>query len=173
MVNRHSVVVLFCLILCVGCQKGSEKAIPTREPFAHEIVEELTLRERHKGTTGWVLTAEKAINYEAEGVVKVYEIRLEFFDGDEQISSVLTADSGAVFTSSNDMQAMGHVRVETRQDAILTTDFLEWDNETRLIKTDNPIRIEMEESVITGVGLQSDPDLEHMKVKETFEARKN
>lgn len=159
-------------MLIVGCQKGTEKTIPTREPFAHEIVEELILRERHRGSTGWVLTAEKAINYEAEGVVKVYEIELKFFDGGEEVSSVLTADSGAVFTSSNDMQAMGRVQVVTREDATLKTDMLEWDNEKRLITTQSPIRIETEESVITGVGLESDPDLKHLKVKEEFEARK-
>jgi LPS export ABC transporter protein LptC len=170
-VSHEPILLLSSLLLLLGCEGKEEKSIPTREPFAQEIVEELTLRERHKGETVWILTAEKAINYEAEGVVKVYSLELRFFD-EEEVSSVLTADSGAVFTSSNDMQAMGQVRVVNRQDATLRTDMLEWDNERRLITTEEAIEIETEESVITGIGLESDPDLKHLKVKEGFRARK-
>lgn len=161
---------LFSLLL-VNCKREESRAIPTREPFPHEVLEELILKEMHKGSTMWVLNAGKAVNYEEEQVIKVYDIELEFYD-DEIVSSVLTADSGAVFMSNKDMRALGNVKVVTREDAFLETDELEWSNVKRLISTETEIRITTQESVITGIGFESDPELKHIKVKREFRAHK-
>ena len=169
----HKVICVTMLFsfLSIGCRREEGKAIPTRDPLPQEVLEELTLKEMDKGRVVWILNAKKAINYEEEGVIKVYEIHLEFFDTTGVLSSTLRADSGAVF-SDNDMRAMGSVEVVTRDESVLETDLLEWSNERKLISTDREIRISTRESVITGIGFESDPELKHTKVKRHFYARK-
>lgn len=159
-------------LFAVNCKEEKCKSIPTRKPLPHQVLEELVLKEMHKGSIVWILNAGRAVNYEEEGVIKVYDIVLEFYDADGTVSSVLTADSGAVFTTNKDMRAMGRVKVVTREDRALETDLLEWSNEKRLISTESEIRITTKESIITGVGFESDPELKRLKVKHQFHAQK-
>ncbi len=172
MSHRKIYLVILCPFFLIHCTERQSKAVPTRDPLPHEVLEELVLKERDKGSTIWVLNADKAVNYEDEQVIKVYDIELEFYDAGEVISSVLTADSGVVFTTSKDMHALGNVKVVTRENAELETDLLKWNNSERLIRTESEIRITTDESVITGIGFESDPDLKHMKIKRQFRAEK-
>jgi LPS export ABC transporter protein LptC len=163
---------ILCSLLLAGCTREENGTIPTRQPLPHEILEEVVLKEMDKGSVVWILHAGKAANYEEEGVIKVYDVHLEFYDDEENVSSVLTADSGAVFSSNKSMRAMGTVKVVTQEDALLETDMLEWDNAERLIMTEATIRITTNETVITGAGLESDPELKRIKVKRQFRAER-
>lgn len=172
MSSKQIYLLILCSLFLINCKKEENRTIPTRQPLPHEVLEELILKEMHKGSTIWILNAGKAVNYEEEKVIKVYDIELEFYDSGEDVSSVLTADSGVVFTSNKDMRAMGNVKVVTRENTVLETDLLKWDNAKRLISTKNEIRIRTKESVITGIGFESDPELKHIKVKRQFRAEK-
>jgi LPS export ABC transporter protein LptC len=161
-----------CALTCLSCEEEESRTIPTRQPLPQEVLEDVLLKEIHKGRVVWVLSAARALNYEEEKVIKVYDIHLEFYDADQCVSSVLTADSGVVFASNKDMQAAGNVKIVAPENAILHTDLLQWDNRERLISTEHEVRIETTESTITGVGFESDPELKHMKIREQFRARK-
>lgn len=163
---------ILCVFTCLSCEEEESRTIPTRQPLPQEVLEDVLLKEIHKGRVVWVLNAARALNYEEEKVIKVYEIHLEFYDADQCVSSVLTADSGVVFASNKDMQATGNVKIVAPENAILHTDLLQWDNRERLISTEHEVRIETTESTITGVGFESDPELKHMKIREQFRARK-
>lgn len=170
--SKSTCLLILCALSLVSCKKEERRTIPTRQPLPDEVLEEVVLKEIDKGSVVWILNAEKASNYEEEGVIKVYDIRLEFYDADETISSVLEADSGAVFVSNKDMRAMGDVKVVTGGEAVLETDLLEWDNAKRLISTESKIRITTKESLVTGTGFESDPELKHMKIRRQFRAEK-
>ena len=170
--RRLASLLILCALALLSCEEEQSRTVPARQPLPQEVLEDVLLKEIHKGRVIWVLNAAKALNYEEEKIIKVYEINLEFYDTDEQVSSVLTADSGVVFASDKDMRAMGNVKVVAPDEVVLHTDVLEWDNVNRLIHTENQIRVETKESTITGVGFQSDPELKHMKVREQFRARK-
>ncbi len=170
--SKQTYLLILCSLFLLDCKEEANMSIPTRQPVPHEVLEELVLKEMHKGATIWVLNAGRAVNYEEEKIIKVYDLRLEFYDIGEGASSVLTADSGTVFMHERNMHAMGNVKVVTGEDVVLETDLLEWDNAKRLISTKSEIRITTEESVITGMGFESDPELKHMKVKHQFRAKK-
>jgi len=171
LVSQFMCLLILCSFLLLSCRREESRTIPTRQPFPHEVLEEVVLKEMDKGSVVWILKADKAANYEEEGVIKVYDIHLEFYD-QENVSSVLTADSGAVFGSNKSMRAMGTVKVITREDAVLETDVLEWDNAKRLITTESTIRITTDETAITGAGFESDPELKRIKVKRQFRAER-
>jgi len=68
------------------------------------------------------------------------------------------------------MVAQGHVLVVSKDGAKLETNLLRWDNARQKIMSDDSVRITRGKTVMTGIGLESDPSLEHVVIKEKFKA---
>jgi len=163
------------LTLClffVGC---GQKAPPPSGDVPQglvpdQIIEGFSLIETENGKKQWVLTSPKASNYEKQKTVQIEGVKIDFYRVNEELYSTLTADRGTVNTTSNDMVAQGHVLVVSKDGAKLETNLLRWDNARQKIMSDDSVRITRGKTVMTGIGLESDPSLEHVVIKEKFKA---
>ena len=163
------------LTLClffVGC---GQKAPPPSGDVPQglvpdQIIEGFSLMETENGKKQWVLTSPKASNYEKQKAVQIEGVKIDFYRVNEELYSTLTADRGTVNTTSNDMVAQGHVLVVSKDGAKLETNLLRWDNARQKIMSDDSVCITRGKTVMTGIGLESDPSLEHVVIKEKFKA---
>jgi len=156
---------LTILLILSGCKKGytQEESVPR----ADEIVQLFSVTETNRGKPVWKIAAKEAQEFEKRNIVKLLDVTLIFYDSTESVISTLKADSGSVFTRNNNLEASGNVRVKSTQ-GDLYTKHLYWDNKREKIWTSDTILYIKGNEKYYGVGLESDPDLHHIIIKEKF-----
>lgn len=157
------------MVFLICCDKGpkTEDGIETI-PVSREKAEKFVLVDSDGSRKNWILRAERANNFDDS--VKIYGVVVEFYDKEGLYSSTLTSDSGVVYSKSGDMRAIEHVKVTSRDSTVLKTDYLHWDDKRQKIYTESDVKITQKKSIITGKGMESDPNLEHIEIKENFNA---
>jgi len=93
-----------------------------------------------------------------------YVLDIDFFDSLGQVSSNLVGDSGVIREKSNRLQVYGRVVVVTQDSARLETDYLIWDPEIGKIQSDAYVKFTRHGDVMTGWGMEADPDLGRLKI---------
>ena len=93
-----------------------------------------------------------------------YVLDIDFFDSLGQVSSNLMGDSGVIREKSNRLQVYGRVVVVTQDSARLETDYLTWDPEIGKIQSDAYVKFTRHGDVMTGWGMEADPDLGRLKI---------
>jgi len=68
------------------------------------------------------------------------------------------------------MLARGHVVLQTTEGTRMATEELRFDNLAQKIRSDRFVRFERGGNVLTGVGFESDPNLEHYEFKSQVKA---
>jgi LPS export ABC transporter protein LptC len=137
-------------------------------PVSREGAEEFVLVDTRGDKKNWVLKADRALNFDDS--ITLYEVTVEFYDIEGIRNSILTSDSGVVYSGSGDMSARGHVVVVSRDTTVLKTSYLDWNNKRQKIMTEDAVEITKKNSLITGLGMESDPNLEHIEIKKDFNA---
>lgn len=144
-----------------GCQ--SEPAKQFREGAEGEpvqAVEQMTLRESEAGHLRWVLAADSALVYGAEENTLLRGVHVDFYNAaGDSITSTLTAREGSVDANTRMLMARGQVVIRSREGHCLETEELRWDPEVGKIVSDRFVRLTKGASVLTGVGIESDPEL--------------
>jgi len=169
----HASCLTFCLLLISGCGQKAQPPSGTTVPqgiIPDQIIEGFSLVETENGKKQWTLTSQKASNYEKQKTVNMEGVKIDFFRANEELYSTLTSDRGMVNTTTNDLVAQGRVLVVSKDGARLETNQLRWDNARQKIVSDDSVRITRGKTVMTGIGLESDPSLEHVVIKEKFKA---
>lgn len=160
---------LVILLSMVYCQKNPEPEHKNElTPVSKEGAEQFVLVDTKGDKKNWVLSAERANNFNDS--IKINDVTVEFYDSKGEYNSTLTSDSGVVYSISGNMSAIGNVRVVSKDSTILKTDYLDWNNKRRKIITEDFVEITKKNSIITGKGMESDPNLEHIEIKENFNA---
>ncbi|MEQ6121414.1 LPS export ABC transporter periplasmic protein LptC [Reichenbachiella sp. MALMAid0571] len=88
-------------------------------------------------------------------------IYLEFFDKNEEISSILVGDRGYYIKKENHYKAEGNVllyNVVSKDE--LSTEELIWEPDEEKVHTDKFVTIKSEDEIHTGEGLTADQDFE-------------
>jgi LPS export ABC transporter protein LptC len=153
---------LFVLIfIFVSCKRHNPTELEVRE----ELLSSFILRNYKGSHLQWKLTAEDA---KVSDTIVIHQFELEFFDRNLQPSSKIEADSGYVFNKSNDLKAMGNIVVRSSDSVTLWTDELNWSEERQKIFTDGEVRYSKGNQIYRGRGLESDPDLNNIVIKESF-----
>ncbi len=89
-------------------------------------------------------------------------VRIEFLDGEQQISSVLTSKRGKVDDNTENMFAIDSVVAVNDSSKIrLETDELMWRKSDQKIVSDKFVRITSPEEIIEGYGFESDRTLKN------------
>jgi LPS export ABC transporter protein LptC len=133
-------------------------------------IESFRLTQTRDGRPQWVLTAERASIYESKDTVHAPQLEIEFYGGEGEIVSVLTANGGTLFRKTNNMEATGNVVVVRTDGTTLKTEQLRWNEEREKIESDVYVEVTKGSDVMTGEGLECDIDLENIKVKRNFKA---
>lgn len=90
---------------------------------------------------------------------------MQFYDGNERISSTLKADKGYFFSNDNMYKAEGNVvMINLRNGDELSTEELFWEPQQEIISTEKFVTIKTEGEVHTGEGLTASDDFETYKI---------
>ena len=124
--------------------------------------------ETQLGTIRWELFGVKAQRYASDEDLHLFGVRMLFYE-DGKLSATLTSQKGEVNENTRDMVAKGEVHIVTEDHRTLDSDILYWDNERQLIHTDQYFRATDAGQVLTGIGLETDPKMTDLVVKERVE----
>jgi LPS export ABC transporter protein LptC len=157
----------FALALAaLGCDRGGVEERGDGRPEARDSstasqeIRNFTLRETDaEGRLSWVLRAKGAQVFETRDLVEADSIHIDFFGRDGERASVLTAERGIIARTSNDMRAAGNVIVRNRDGHELRTEELAFASGRNKIYTDKFVTVTRGRDVLTGYGLETDPDL--------------
>lgn len=163
---------LVAIILTSCGPKEREDVIPRPENLPDQVIEGLVLRETENGALRWTLWADRALKFENKPT-QLEGVRIVFYDEkDHTEKSVLTSLGGTVDEKTRDLLAEGDVVVVTADSIRLETPELRWDRLSGKIHTETPVKITEGQSVLTGIGITSDIDLNsyviHKDVKGTL-----
>ena len=160
---------LICLMLIMlNCHRDQGTDDDGIIPEYKEGAENFVLVDTKEDKKNWVLRAKRADSYDDS--ITIYDVTVIFYDSFGIYSSTLTSDSGVIYSGSEDMTAKGHVKVVSRDSTVLKTGYLDWSNKRQKIITEDFVEITQKGSVITGKGMESDPNLKHVEIKEDFNA---
>jgi len=159
------------LIAATGCKSrnaptpgATDVRIPDQE------ARDFTLTETSEGKKNWTLWASYAAMYNDRNLVDARTIQIEFFDSKGKRNSTLTADQGLVDQRTNNLDAVGRVRIVTETGVHMETDSLRWMNNTQKIVSDAFVKVTRSQDVVTGYGFESDANLDHFHLKREVRA---
>jgi len=154
-----------------GCQSRTASAPGAAElHFPDQEARDFTLTETSEGKKNWTLWASYAAMYNAKNLVDAKTIQIEFFDSKGKRYSTLVADQGLVDQRTNNLEAIGRVRIVTETGVQMETDSLHWINNTQKIISESFVKVTRNHDVVTGYGFESDPNLDHFHLKREVRA---
>ena len=152
------------LALLGGCgQQRSTGPVGSTGELPDQEVRNFVLTETDQGNPVWKLYARYAAMYDAKNSIVARGVRVDFYDQQGRKTSELSAREGEIDQMSRDMTARGNVVIQTTEGTRMTTEELRFLNRTQKMRTDREVRFERAGNVLTGVGFESDPGLEHYK----------
>ncbi len=128
------------------------------------------LRETSAKGLLWILNADEGISYGPEEPTRLVNMKVRFYDGDQEVRSTLTAKHGEVEDRTQLFSAQDSVVVITPKDEKLETESLLWDPKQERIRTDAPFKLTRGTDVMTGIGFDADPDLRRYAVHKAVRA---
>lgn len=140
----------------------------TEVEIKDETLSSFVLRNFSGSQLKWKLIAQNA---KISDTTVIYKLELEFFDRDAQPTSKLKADSGYVVQKTNDLKAVGNIIVKSKDSVTLWTEELNWSEERQKIFTDKEVKYSKNNEIYKGRGLEADPDLKHIIIKEKFSGK--
>ncbi len=165
-----SAVVVALTLLLYGCG-GDEGGGPGRSrTVADQEIDGFTLTQTREGSKVWSISADHALVFIDADRIEMMDLRVDFFDDDGEVRSTLTANEGVLARRTNDMEVTDNVVIYAADGTILTTDKLTWNERKGKVESDRPVRVTKGDDVMTGVGVEADPDLKNIKVKSDFRA---
>ena len=116
-------------------------------------LQKIDYTETRDGHPTWTLKADSAAHNLKEGVSRIENVRVTFFD--KQLGDLsLQADHGELAAEKREVTAMGHVVVRSPRGYSFYTDRLEYSEGDRIIRTDDPVRLVSSNGVISGRGMR-------------------
>ena len=154
-----------------GCA-GEEPVFttPRAANLPSQEVTDFSLRESDTGRPEWILESKYAATYSSRGLIVANDVTIDFYDSAGEKYSRLTAREGTVQQPQNDMEARGHVVVTTTDGVRIETESLRFLNRQGKIVSEEFVRLERNGDVVTGIGFESDPSLEHFQIKRQVRA---
>jgi LPS export ABC transporter protein LptC len=145
----------------LGCNSQNETEILMKE----ESLSSFVLRNYDGSRLKWKLIAKNA---RISDTTIINQLELEFFSENLNQSSVLKADSGYIIHKTNDLKAIGNIIIKSSDSVTLWTDELNWSEEKQKIFTDGEVKYSRGNEIYRGIGLESDPSLKHIVIKQKF-----
>lgn len=159
-----TVCLLFILSSCTNITvRPSAEGQVSHSP---SLIEKFELVETELGKKVLELVADTAEIDRVTKVVKASRITMKSYDENEVLKSTLTGDRGQISLETNDMEAYGNVKVISRTNTQLETEWLKWINTSQTINTDAEVKIIQKDNILFGKGLVCDSELNNITIKE-------
>ena len=165
-----SAVVVALTLLLYGCGGDEGGGSGRSRTVADQEIDGFTLTQTREGSKVWSISADHALVFIDADRIEMMDLRVDFFDDDGEVRSTLTANEGVLARRTNDMEVTDNVVIYAADGTILTTDKLTWNERKGKVESDRPVRVTKGDDVMTGVGVEADPDLKNIKVKSGFRA---
>ena len=92
-------------------------------------------------------------------------VKIEFYDDDLKVKSKLTANYAMRYEKEKRMEAKQNVVVTNEKGDKLNTEHLIWDEEKKLIYTEEFVKITTADEILMGDGMESNEDFSKYKIK--------
>lgn len=92
------------------------------------------------------------------------KVEIEIFDSTGVISALLEADHVSYYENEEYFIAEGGVKIETRDDRILNTEWVEWWESDQMLRSDQFVNIHTPKEVLSGIGLEATEDLSSYQI---------
>jgi len=170
--RARAALVVWAALALMGCSGDTPAQLaPRAANLPSQEVTDFSLEESDTGRPEWILKSKYAATYSGRGVIVARDVSIDFFDAAGKKYSRLTAREGTVQQPGNDMEARGKVVVTTTDGVRIETESLRFLNRQRRILSDDFVRLERNGDVVTGIGFESDPSLEHFAIKREVRAK--
>ena len=164
---RNIAFILITFALLAGCTKIAEdegakddKEYPDQESWSAEII--LTQEGQKKA----VIHAGHLLRYNNRAEVLMDDtVEVDFFNVEGEHVSHLKSLRARVNENDNNLLASGNVVVEADRSVTLFTEELRWDQQRERIISDVDITLVTEQDTLTGVGFESDSNLENWSTR--------
>ena len=137
-------------------RRGEADSEPPTAPILASSAQMITRDFRHEETrldkTEWILEAAVAEIFEKKA--RLQRVKITYY-GEEETPVIITGRRGRVDLESWDAVLFGAVRIVGRDDSILKTRRLEWDNERQLLTAPWPVRVRSAHLDVTGVRMKA------------------
>ena len=163
----RTAMVMLCALALSGCE---EKVKPTVVPIASS---ELPSQESWNSTVVFsdsahlkaVLWSGHISAFASRQVTELGDsVHVDFYNDQEQHTSVMTARRGVVHDATRDLEAYDNVVVVSDSGTVLRTERLFWNNLTRKVHTDAFVDITSPTEHIMGHGMESDQGLKNYRI---------
>lgn len=131
----------------------------------HQAVQAFLLEETHNGAPSWRLRADRARIVRGQDT-RLSGMELLFLSDRGDTVSTVVADSGQVPDGTQYLSAYGRVQVRNADGVRVFSDSLRYVRDDDRIRTDAEVEIHRGQDVIRGRGLESDPALEEISIRE-------
>lgn len=164
--RRPAVPALLCLLLVLGCgcaEPSAERPGEVKPKGQQSLMRDARLRQVESGRVEVDFYAAEAWQ-DARGVIHARGVRV-IYNPPEGARAILLTKGARYDMGSRKLEATGSVRLSS-EGRLLETDRLSWDGEIGRVSTDGPVKVTQGENVLTGRGLDADPSLERIVVRE-------
>jgi LPS export ABC transporter protein LptC len=162
---------LLSLSLYLSCEGvGDDGRSVYTEDVPDQEFSDFTTVESDSGIVKWVLSAPVARVYNASKLLVTDDPRIEFYNEDGTLASVLLAKKGEYNQVTHDLTALGDVVVTSSEGYMLETESLVWVEKLEEIHTEDFVRFIKGEDILTGYGFKSDPDLKNVEIMKDVKA---
>jgi LPS export ABC transporter protein LptC len=151
--------------LVISCDgKDQRQRSLARADVPDQEFSDFTTFESDSGQVRWVLRAPVARVYNARKLLVTDSPRIEFFDKQGALASVLTSEKGEYNQVTHDLTAIGHVVITSVEGYVLETESLVWVNGLGEIHSEDFVKFTKGSDVLTGYGLRGDPGLKDVEI---------
>lgn len=151
----------------LSCGKDEEvSSVESNGKTPQLVIDKFSVTTTNAGKVEWIFRAQRALVFENENLIDADGINVDFFfdKNQKEISSHLNAKTGNVNTKTNDMKAEGNVVLTAENGNKLFTERLEWRSAEQKFFTDKEVKVEKKDSILTGVGMEADTNLENIRI---------
>jgi LPS export ABC transporter protein LptC len=155
---------LLCVLLVLGC-KSKKSGSPT--VYTGPILEMNDVNTFYSDSAKLKVNirAPKQLEFENGDRHFPKGIDIDFYDETGKISSNLKANSAKYFKNTGIYTAIGNVRINSLiKKEKLNSEELNWNPSTHKVYTEKFVRIETQEEILTGNGLDADQDFKKYKI---------
>ena len=170
MIIRSKIFLIISLVVIIyaGCEEKVKPSvlqisIPSEMPTQESWNTSVTFSD--SGKIKAVLHAGHIAQYRSRQMTYLDgNVRVDFFDFNENHTSVLTSQKALVNDLNHDLEAVENVVVVSDSGTTLRTEQLQWTNATRKIHTKKFVSISSPTEDLQGTGMESDQSLKNYKI---------
>jgi LPS export ABC transporter protein LptC len=132
---------------------GRRAPAPVQPPSqqAEYQIKEVHINETLDGNLRWSLNADQAEVYDQKGITVMRKVVIQLFS--REGNWTVTSDEGTLHNDRRDVALTGNVLIRSSDGLEMRTATLGWNNQRRVLWTDDSVEISQKGTTITGLGL--------------------